>query len=86
MLLTSSVLIPSSIPIFITQTTGYGHSFESLTVAKTIMQHCASNNLICLNSAKELDLRYEDFYDESHLNIKGSKKLANYIFEKLPIF
>ena len=84
--MTELVTERSSIPIFITQTTGYGHSFESLIVAKTIIQHCAKNNLICLNSAKELDLKYEDFYDESHLNIAGTRKLADFIYKKLPIF
>ena len=73
-------------PIFVTQTTGYGHSFESFIVARTIIKHCNINKLICLNSAKELDLNYEDFYDESHLNIVGSKKFSDYIYKKLPIF
>ena len=73
-------------PIFVTQTTGYGHSFESFIVARTIIKHCNINKLICLNSAKELDLNYEDFYDESHLNINGSKKFSEYIYNKLSIF
>ena len=73
-------------PIFVTQTTGYGHSFESFIVARTIIKHCDDNKLLCLNLAKNLNLKYEDFYDESHLNIIGSKKIAEYIYAKIPIF
>ena len=84
--LTNLVYEKNAIPIFITQTTGYGHSYESYIVAKTIMEHCKNMNLECLNVADDLDLKYEDFYDESHLNISGSKKMAEYIYKKLSIF
>lgn len=84
--LTDLVRKRNSEPIFITQTTGYGHSFESLVVAETIIKHCNIEKLICLNLAKNLDLNYEDFYDENHLNINGSKKFAEYVIKNLPIF
>ena len=64
----------------------YGLSFESFIVARTIIKHCDDNKLLCLNLAKNLNLKYEDFYDESHLNIIGSKKIAEYIYSKIPIF
>jgi len=85
-ILTDLVYNAGALPIFITQTTGYGHSFESFIVAKTIIKHCDINKLLCLNLAKDLNLKYEDFYDESHLNITGSKKMAEYIHTNISIF
>ena len=84
--LTDLVYNVGALPIFISQTTGYGHSFESFIVARTIMNHCNINNLLCLNLAKDLNLKYEDFYDESHLNLIGSKKMAEYIYANISIF
>tara|TARA_Y100000590_G_scaffold332019_1_gene377454 strand:+ start:366 stop:1418 length:1053 start_codon:yes stop_codon:yes gene_type:complete len=84
--LTSKVKQKGAEPIFITQTTGYGHSFESFFVAKTIMKHCSNKILVCVNVAKDLNLKYEDFYDESHLNRSGSQKFADFIYKKLKIF
>ena len=66
-----NLAIYGSIPIFINQTTGYGHSYESFIVARTITNHCKKNKLTCLNLAKEINLEYEDFYDESHVNRSG---------------
>tara|TARA_Y100000590_G_scaffold467000_1_gene644282 strand:- start:1414 stop:2463 length:1050 start_codon:yes stop_codon:yes gene_type:complete len=84
--LTNLVIEKGAIPIFINQTTGYGHSYESFVVAKTITNHCKKNKLTCLNLAKEINLEYEDFYDESHVNRSGSKKMAEFIYSNLPIF
>jgi hypothetical protein len=84
--LTKLVKKRAGIPIFVTQSTGYGHSFESYIVARSIIKNCESNKLICINPAKNLELKYEDFYDESHLNINGSKKFADYIYKELSIF
>mgnify|MGYP001410697962 CR=1 FL=1 len=81
--LTKKVQERGSIPIFINQTTGYGQSFESLIVAETIINHCNKKKIKCIDVARNLSLEYEDFYDESHLNISGSKKLANYILSEL---
>ena len=85
-ILTDLIYKVDALPIFITQTTGYGHSFESFIVARTIIKHCNINNLPCLNLAKDLNLKYEDFYDEIHLNIIGSKKMAEYIYANISIF
>ncbi len=84
--LTKLVEKRDAIPIFITQTTGYGHSFESYIVARTIIKNCKTNKLICINPAKNLEFKYEDFYDESHLNINGTRKFADYIYKELSIF
>ncbi len=84
--LTEKVKERGAIPIFINQTTGYGQSFESLVVAETVLDNCRIKKIKCIDVARKLDLQYEDFYDESHLNIKGSKKMANYILSELSDF
>ena len=84
--LTEKVKERGAIPIFINQTTGYGQSFESLVVAETVLDNCRIKKIKCIDVARKLDLEYEDFYDESHLNINGSKKIANYILSELSDF
>ena len=84
--LTEKVKERGAIPIFINQTTGYGQSFESLIVAETVLDNCRIKKIKCIDVARKLDLEYEDFYDESHLNINGSKKIANYILSELSDF
>ena len=54
-----------------------------LLISEAIMQHCRDENLYCINLASELDLNYDDFYDELHLNPIGSKKVSKYLFKKL---
>lgn len=82
-ILTKEAYKRNAIPIFINQTTGYGHSIESFVVAESISNHCKNNKLKCINLAQNLDLKYGDFYDESHVNKRGSKKIANYIYNEL---
>ena len=47
------------------------------------MKHCRDENLYCINMPSELDLNYDDFYDENHLNPTGSKKVSTYLFKRL---
>ncbi len=70
-------------PIYITQTSGYGINQELFTISNAIMEHCKIKNLKCINLAKEIELNYEDFYDELHLNPKGSLKVFLYLSKKL---
>ena len=84
--LTEQVKERGAIPIFINQTTGYGQSFESLIVSETVLDNCRIKKIKCIDVARKLNLEYEDFYDESHLNINGSKKIANYILSELSDF
>lgn len=81
--LTKKTELRNSTPIFINQITGYGHSFESYIIADTILKHCEIYKLKCINVAEDVDFSFDDFYDESHLNQKGSKKMAEYIFRNL---
>lgn len=69
--------------IYITQISGSGVNKELYSAAETIMQHCKSEELICINLAKNSALSYDDFYDELHLNVVGSKKVTNYLVEEL---
>ena len=82
-LLTKKVLENNAKPIYITQNSGYGISQELYSAAETVMKHCADFNLSCINLAKDLDLNYEDFYDELHLNPKGSKKVSDFLTKRL---
>ena len=65
----------NAIPVYITQTSGYGINSELFSASVAIMEHCKNQNLECINLAKEIDLNYDDFYDELHLNPKGSLKV-----------
>ena len=81
--LTTKVKEKNAKPIYITQISGYGMNIELFSAAKAIMQHCKNLNLKCINLAKEINLDYEDFYDEMHLNPKGSMKVFSYLSKKL---
>tara|TARA_Y100001958_G_scaffold115897_1_gene83016 strand:- start:323 stop:1270 length:948 start_codon:yes stop_codon:yes gene_type:complete len=81
--LTNKVREKNAIPIYITQISGYGINEELFSSAKAIMEHCRNQSLKCINLAKEIDLNYEDFYDDVHLNPKGSFKVFSYLSKKL---
>ena len=81
--LTNKVKRRSAEPIYITQTSGNGMNTHLLLISKVIMKHCRDENLYCINMPSELDLNYDDFYDENHLNPTGSKKVSEYLFKKL---
>ena len=69
--------------IYITQISGHGINEELFSASKAIMEHCKNQNLKCINLAKEIDLNYEDFYDEFHLNPKGSLKVFSYLSKEI---
>ena len=81
--LTNKVREQNAIPVYITQTSGYGINSELFSASVAIMDHCKNQNLECINLAKEIDLNYDDFYDELHLNPKGSLKVFSYLSKKL---
>ena len=47
------------------------------------MNFCKQKRLFCINSNELLDLSVDDTYDLVHLTPKGSKKLAEFLFNKL---
>ena len=81
--LTNKVREQNAIPVYITQTSGYGINSELFSASVSVMEHCKNQNLECINLAKEIDLNYDDFYDELHLNPKGSLKVFSYLSKKL---
>ena len=81
--LTNKVREQNAIPVYITQTSGYGINSELFSASVAIMEHCKNQNLECINLAKEIDLNYDDFYDELHLNPKGSLKVFSFLSKKL---
>ena len=86
--LTNKVKERNSEIIYITQISGTGMNKNLYIIANTIVAHCKSYKLNCINLAKNANLNYEDFYDWTHLNPKGSKKVSNFLineFQKLSI-
>ena len=81
--LTNKVVKRGSKIIYITQISGTGINKNLYIISKTIMDHCNDKNLLCINLAKDAKLNFEDFYDWTHLNRKGSTKAANFIYENL---
>ena len=86
--LTNKVKNRNSEIIYITQISGTGMNKNLYIIAKTIVSHCKSYKLNCINLAKNANLNYEDFYDWTHLNPKGSKKVSDFLikeFQKISI-
>ena len=81
--LTNKVRERNATPIYITQISGYGLNSELFSAANAIMEHCKIQSLKCINLAKEIELNYDDFYDELHLNPGGSFKVFLYLSKKL---
>ncbi len=87
----------NAIPIFITQKTlksikinnqilsSYEfdrYSYER-KVSNIIIDFCNNKKMFCINSNELLDLSVNDTYDLIHLSPKGSKKLSEFLFDKL---
>lgn len=73
--------------IFITQSVSSNHwikKYLSIINNETI-NYCKNSNLICFDLSNELSLSDEDFYDGIHYTPSGSKKIAEYIYQKLKI-
>lgn len=81
--LTNKVKERGSEIVYITQISGTGMNKDLFVIANTIILHCEEYKLKCIDLAKNGKLNYNDFYDWTHLNPKGSKKASNFISEKL---
>ena len=81
--LTNDVKSKKAQVIYVTQTSGHGMNQTLYTISKIIMSHCKENQLICINLARNSNLKFDDFYDGLHLNKKGSLKAGNYIYNEL---
>ena len=70
--------------IFITQIEFDGLSNRNLFLAnETIKDFCAQNKIDLIRLDEELEMEEFDFYDPWHTTVNGSKKISNYIFNKL---
>ena len=52
-------------------------------ISDIIINTCEINNVVCINAFDNLKLNTEDTYDYVHTNPKGSKKIAQFIYENL---
>ncbi len=80
--LTNKVKERNSEIVYITQISGTGMNKNLYIIANTIISHCRNYKLNCINLAKNADLHYEDFYDWTHLNPKGSKKVSDFLIKE----
>ena len=80
--LTNKVKERNSEIIYITQISGTGMNKNLYIIANTIVSHCRRYKLNCINLARNANLNYEDFYDWTHLNPKGSKKVSNFLIKE----
>ena len=82
-ILTKKIKKSGSDVIYITQISGHGMNNELYLSSKTVMSHCKSLRLKCINLAKNAGLGYADFYDSLHLNPRGAKKVSIFLINKL---
>lgn len=52
-------------------------------IAKTIINFCQENDLVCIDIFNNIKFDEEDHFELAHTTAKGSKKIADYIFKKL---
>ena len=81
--LTNKVKERNSEIIYVTQISGTGMSKNLFIIANTIMSHCNNFQLNCINLARDGNLQYDDFYDWTHLNPDGSKKVSDFVSKRL---
>ena len=80
--LTNKVKERNSEIIYITQISGNGMNKNLYIIANTIVSHCRRYKLKCINLARNANLNYEDFFDWTHLNPKGSKKVSDFLIKE----
>ena len=76
-----------AMPVFITQRVSRNHwikKYLSIINEETI-NFCRLKSLTCFDLANELYLNEEDFYDGIHYTPLGSKKVGEYIYQKLKL-
>ncbi len=72
-------------PIFITQTTSHGLHEKLYRVNQITKDFSKRNNYKIILLDEDLSLNENDFYDGIHTNEIGSKKIADYIYDKLSL-
>lgn len=54
-----------------------------MTLNEVTLRVCKEMEGICIDLAKELDFEKTDFYDSTHTTPSGSRKIGDYLYEKL---
>jgi hypothetical protein len=86
-----------AIPIFITQKTirskkinnqilsinGLNYFLYEQQISNIIINFCKEKNMFCINLNESFNLSANDTYDLIHLSPEGSKKLSEFLFERL---
>lgn len=71
-------------PIFITQVSNQGNdNYLTYLINNETKTFAKENRYIIFKLDEEIKLSSEDFYDYVHSNENGSKKVANYIYNKI---
>ena len=50
---------------------------------ETTLAVCRDLAVLCLDLARELDFDREDFYDHIHTTPSGSRKIGDYLYDRL---
>ena len=62
---------------------GVGNYSVMTLYNRTLMKTCAEYQLICFDLGSELKFQDGDFYDEAHHTPEGSRRVSEYLFERL---
>ena len=71
----------NSIPIFITNIGSKGYDLNLFMYNESLIKHCLIKKYKCIDLAKKLSPKVEYWYDFQHTTRKGSKIIADIIFE-----
>jgi len=62
---------------------GVGPYVVTALFNRTLMRTCAKYKLTCFDLGSDLEFEDGDFYDEAHNTPEGSRRVADYLFERL---
>ena len=60
----------------------YSYNFEKF-ISETIVKFCDEYNILCIDVFKDIKFEEDDLFELVHTTEKGSKKIANLIYEKI---
>ena len=60
----------------------YSYNFEKF-ISETIVKFCDKYNILCIDVFKDIKFEEDDLFELVHTTEKGSKKIANLIYEKI---
>ena len=60
----------------------YSYKFEKF-ISETIVKFCDEYNVLCIDVFKDIKFEEDDLFELTHTTARGSKKIANLIYEKI---